>query len=96
MSTPSIYQYHVCRGPAAPFCRLIRSNFGIVAAAGLLAYVVGSNPPHVQSKATDLAPARQGQTEMLIDKHIFPADTITMPVDATVMDESRQCPARGD
>ena len=96
MSAPSIYPYHVCRGRAAPFCRLIRSNFGIVAAAALLAYVIGSDTPDAQSKATEVAPAREGQTDVVIDHHILSPNTITTPVDATVMDESRHCPAHGD
>jgi hypothetical protein len=96
MSAPSIYLYHVCRGQAGPFCRLIRSNISIAAAAALLAYVIGSNTPDAQSKAIDVGRGREGQTDVVIDHQNVSPNTITTPVGAMVMDKSRQCPAHVD
>jgi plastocyanin len=82
--TPTIQQYRIGEGRAQPFCRLVRSNLGVVASAILLAYVPRSNSQGEQAKATEFAAPRGTRTEVVIDHHRFSPNSVTIAIGATV------------
>ncbi len=84
MFAPTIQQYRICNGRSLPFCRLVRSNLGVIGSAILLAYVLGSNSRGEQAKATEFAAPRGARTEVVIDHHRFSPNSITIATGATV------------